>query len=159
MIHIRQAASQADFAAAHRLIKELAAFEEAAEEVTLSLEQFIVDGSGENPLYQLTLAEFCKENGDKEIVGMCLYYTIYSTWKGKILYLDDLVVTEAFRRKGVGKLLVAHLFDYARTIEANQVRWHVLDWNEPAIQFYRKLNMKLEDDWITCKLSKAQLMG
>ncbi len=156
MIHIRTA-TRKDAAAAHQLICELAEFENALAEVTNSLEQFEEDGFGTNPLYHLKVAEEIDEKGNTKVVGMCLFYVIYSTWKGKIVYLDDLVVTQSHRRLGIGKQLVDALFREAYKMNANQVRWHVLDWNEPAIQFYKGLGMKLENDWITCKLSKKQL--
>ncbi|MGB1205863.1 MAG: GNAT family N-acetyltransferase [Chitinophagales bacterium] len=156
-INIRKATKQ-DAKAAYRLIKELAKFENAVEEVTLSLEQFIKDGfECEQPLFRLNVAELTKENGEKEIVGITLFYIIYSTWKGKIVYLDDLVVTQKYRRNGVGQLLLNALILFAKTENANQLRWHVLDWNTPAIKLYEKLGMKLENEWITCKLSQQQL--
>ena len=98
------------------------------------------------------------ENGKKEIVGMALFYFMYSTWKGKILYLDDLIVTEPYRRLGVGQQLVDSLMEFAQETEVNQVRWHVLDWNEPAIRFYKKLGMRLEPEWITCKFDRRQIL-
>ncbi len=156
MIQIRTA-TRKDAAAAHQLICELAKFENALEEVTTTLEQFEEDGFGEKPLYYLKVAEEIDVDGKAKVVGMCLFYVIYSTWKGKIVYLDDLVVTQSHRRQGIGKQLIDALFKEAHKMGANQVRWHVLDWNEPAIQFYKQLGMKLESDWITCKLSKKQL--
>jgi len=156
-INIRRATTTADFAAAHQLIYELAVFENAAHEVLLSLEDFIRDGSGEKPLFFCNVAELKNADNSAEIVGMSLFYFSYSTWKGKILYLDDLVVTKTYRRIGVGKKLVQAIFNFARENKVNQVRWHVLDWNTPAIKFYKKLGMKLEDDWITCKLDKSAL--
>ena len=151
-------AERRDATAAYTLIKELAEFENAVEEVTLSLEQFTKDGfETEQPLFYLNVAELTKENGEREIVGITLFYFIYSTWKGKIVYLDDLVVTQKYRRKGVGKALLGELIRFAKAENANQLRWHVLDWNMPAIKLYEKLGMKLENEWITCKLSRKQL--
>ena len=156
-IVIRKATKQ-DAPAAYALIKELAEFENAAEEVTLSLEQFAKDGfETEQPLFFLNVAELTKRNGETEIVGITLFYFIYSTWKGKIVYLDDLVVTQKYRRKGIGQLLLNALVQFAKAENANQLRWHVLDWNTPAIKLYEKLGMKLENEWITCKFGREQL--
>lgn len=156
-ITIRPAQKQSDFIAAHQLIAELALYEKAPEQVILTLDQFIKDGTAIPPLFFLNVAEVTEENGEQLIVGICLFYFSYSTWKGKMVYLDDLVITEKYRRLGIGKKLVNALFQFAKKEKVNQVRWHVLDWNTPAINFYKKLGLKLEDDWITCKFSKGQL--
>ncbi|QQS29206.1 MAG: GNAT family N-acetyltransferase [Sphingobacteriales bacterium] len=155
-ITIRKAV-KSDLAQAYRLICELALFEKAPDEVTLTLEQFEKDGFGENPLYFLEVAELVVPNGEKEIAGMALFFYSYSTWKGKILYLDDVIVTEKHRGKGIGKLLIDKVFKFAKEHEVKQVRWHVLDWNTPAINFYRQLGMSLEPEWITCKYSQSQI--
>ncbi len=158
-IKIRKAESESDFQAAHALIAELAAFEEAAEEVELPLGEFMEDGKGDLPLYQLFVAEVLKVGETQaQIVGMALCYFIYSTWKGKILYLDDLVVTEAYRKNGIGRLLVDEVMAYAKRYEVRQVRWHVLDWNTPAVEFYKQLGMRLEEEWVTCKFNGQQVM-
>ena len=149
---IRKAAEQ-DFEQAYKLIKELAAYEKAPEEVELSLQEFKSDGSANPPAFQLRVAEA----SDGSIVGMALFYVIYSTWKGKIVYLDDLVVTEQYRRSGVGSALMDQVIAYARELKARQLRWHVLDWNEPAINLYKKMGVKIETEWDTCKMSLAQM--
>ena len=130
------------------LIKELALFEKALEEVENNLVQFTKDGFGSNPIYQLFVAEL--ENG--QIAGMALFYIGYSTWKGKLLYLDDLVVSEKYRGNGIGKALVDQLFVFAKENEVKLVKWQVLDWNTPAIEFYEKLGMKMDGGWIDCKM-------
>ena len=138
---------KADAAACHGLIKELAVFENAPDAVTNSLEQFTEDGFGAEPIYKLFVAEL--EDGN--VVGMALFVTSYSTWKGKMLFLDDLVVSEAYRGNGIGQALIDALFDHARNNAFNIIKWHVLNWNEPAIKFYKKLGMTFDDEWIDCK--------
>lgn len=148
-IHIRPAATDADYAAAYALVHELAVYEKAAHEHQVSLEQFTEDGKCQN--YQLHVAEIGTQNDEKQIVGIVLFYLAYSTWKGKIVYLDDLVVTEKYRQFGIGKQLTKVVFAYAAEQQVQQVRWHVLNWNKPALEFYRKIGAKIEDDWLTCK--------
>lgn len=146
MSFIIRRATKADTPACHQLIQELADFEKAPNAVTNTLEQFTNDGFGPNPVYTLFVAE--EEN---VIVGMSLLFTAYSTWKGKMLWLDDLIVNEAHRGKGIGKALVDNLFEYARKNDYKIIKWQVLDWNAPAIEFYKKLGMTLDGEWIDCK--------
>ncbi len=155
-ITIRKA-EKSDLPQAYQLICELALFEKAPQEVTLTLEQFEQDGFGENPLYYLNVAEVTLPGNSKEIAGMALFFFSYSTWKGKIVYLDDVMVAERHRSKGIGKLLIDSVFRFAKHHQAKQVRWHVLDWNTPAINFYKQLGMSLEPEWITCKYSESQI--
>lgn len=155
-IYIRPGTA-ADAAAAYQLIAELAEYEKSPQEVTVSLEQFIEDGFGERPHYRLLVAEHTTSDYAKAIVGIAIFYDAYSTWKGKTIYLDDLVVSEAYRRYGIGKQLINALLDIARQENANQVRWHVLNWNEPAIRFYQRMGVKMEPEWITCKCEKSML--
>jgi len=150
-------AKKSDLSAAYQLIKELAIYENAAEEVVLSYEQFSKDFGISHPIYKLHVAEITEPNGNQSIAGIALFYFAYSTWKGKMVYLEDLVVSQTYRRQGIGEQLIESVFQFARDENANQVRWHVLDWNEPAIQFYEKLGVKLEQEWVTCKLEKDTL--
>lgn len=150
-ITLRQA-EKADMPAVLQLIKELAAFEKAPQEVTITLGQLEEDGFGDNPIFKVLLAE-----ADKQVVGMALYHYSYSTWKGKCLYLEDLVVSEAWRGKGVGTILLQSLTDIARKEEAKRLHWQVLDWNEPAIKLYQKMGAIMEPEWVNCKLTEAQL--
>jgi len=150
-------AIKADLPAAHQLIKELAIYEKAAREVVLTLEQFTKDFESSNPVYKLHVTEITSKEGKSVIVGIALFYFAYSTWKGKMVYLEDLVVSQAYRRQGIGEQLIESVFQFARDEHANQVRWHVLDWNEPAIRFYEKLEVKMEEEWVTCKLEKDKL--
>lgn len=134
------------------LIKELATYERAADEVVNNVSLMEEDGFGPNPVYGF----FVFEN-EKGIVGLSLYYWRYSTWKGKRLYLEDIIVTESERGKGYGKLLFDRTM--AKCIEANcsGMMWQVLDWNEPAIKFYKRYGANLSDEWINCNLETAQI--
>lgn len=131
-----------------QLIKELALFEKEPNEVVTTIASMEQDGFGDHPSYILTVAEL---NG--AVVGIAIYFVKYSTWKGKGIYLDDIVVTESLRRKGIGKLLFDYVINYAKSIDAKQMHWQVLDWNEPAIAFYKKYNTYFDNGWINCKLS------
>lgn len=145
-------ATKEDMASVHRLIGELALYEKAPHEFTLTLEQLIEDGFGEYPVYECLVAGI-----QEEVVGMALFYTKYSTWKGKCIYLDDIVVNEAFRRFGIGSALFAELKQIAKQRDAKRLEWQVLDWNEPAIQFYNKQNAVLDSEWINCKFTHEQI--
>jgi len=145
-------ATSRDLPAVYALIRELAIFENEPDEPTNSLEEFIEDGTSAPPRYHVILAE-----QDHEVVGIALYYLGYSTWKGNMMYLDDLVVKENVRRHGIGQLLFQSLIAAAREHGVHQLRWHVLDWNEPAIRFYEKIGAALDSNWITCKLEKDKL--
>lgn len=136
------------------LVNELALFEKAPEEVTVTLKEFEDAGFGKNPVWKTFIAEV-----DGMIVGFALYYIRYSTWKGCRMYLEDLIVTESWRGKGVGKLLFDRLIVEAREIGVNGMTWQVLDWNEPAIQFYKKYQASIDAGWLNGSLSKEQLMN
>lgn len=130
------------------LVKELALYEKAPDEVTVTLEHFEESGFGENPVWWA----FVTEENDS-IIGFALYYIRYSTWKGQRMYLEDLIVTEKARGKGVGKLLLNALIVEAKEKKLNGISWQVLDWNEPAINFYKKYyNAKLDGEWINCSI-------
>jgi GNAT superfamily N-acetyltransferase len=125
------------------LIRELAEFERLPQEVTITLEQLTNDGFGEQPVWWAFVA--CV---DGRIEGFALYYIRYSTWKGQRLYLEDLIVTEKMRGKGMGKLLFERTLEEAREKNYLGVVWQVLDWNEPAIRFYKKYNARFESGWM-----------
>lgn len=146
-----------DLPQALSLIKELALYEKAPREVTLTLEQFEKDYEAEHPLYHFFVAEK-KAPEAKKIVGIALFYYGYSTWKGKRMYLDDIVVTEKMRGKGIGKLLFDKIVEEAEKNRVQQVMWQVLEWNAPAINFYKKYNAILDPEWITGKLNVEQLV-
>lgn len=130
------------------LVKELALYERAPHEVTNTVERMEKDGFGPNPIYGLFVAE-----NERGIVGISIYYWRYSTWKGKRLYLEDIIVTEKERGSGIGKLLFDRTMKHALDEECTGMLWQVLDWNEPAINFYKKyFNAKLDGEWINCSL-------
>jgi len=135
------------------LVHELAVFEKAPEEVTVTLEEFEEAGFGDKPVWKTFVAEV-----DGVIVGFALYYIRYSTWKGCRMYLEDLIVTESWRGKGVGKILFDRLIIEAREMGFNGMSWQVLDWNEPAIKFYKKYEAALDGSWINGSLSREQIM-
>lgn len=134
------------------LVKELAEYERAPQEVTNTLIEMERDGFGENRIFKFFVAE-----GEEGIVGAALYYTAYSTWKGKTTYLEDLVVTERLRRSGIGRKLFDAVAREAREKGAKRFAWQVLDWNEPAIAFYKKIGASLDTEWINCRMTEEQL--
>ena len=134
------------------LIQELAEFEREPDAVTNTLDMMRHDGFGPAPIFGF----FVLENG-AEIIGLALFYTGYSTWKGRMLYLEDLVVTEAARRGGYGRLLFDAVVAEARRTGAQRMKWQVLDWNEPAIAFYKKLGASIEGEWLNGNLSANEL--
>jgi GNAT superfamily N-acetyltransferase len=145
-------AKEEDIPFVHALIRELAAYEKAPLEVTNSVEDMLRDGFGAAPVYRCIVAET-----DGKVTGMAIYFIKYSTWKGKGIYLDDIVVTESMRRLGIGKLLFDAVVEDAKLIGAKQLHWQVLDWNTPAIEFYKKYNAVFDGEWINCKLNEQQL--
>ncbi|WP_421943971.1 GNAT family N-acetyltransferase [Pedobacter sp.] len=147
-------ATAADCPRLLELINELAVYEKAPEEVTVTLEHFIDAGFGANPVWKAFVAEV-----DDNVIGFALYYTRYSTWKGCRLYLEDFIVTEDFRGKGVGKLLFEKVIDEAKNGNYIGMVWQVLDWNEPAINFYNKYASNFEAGWLNASLSKQQLQN
>lgn len=152
-IIIRKGTAQ-DIPGMFRLVKELAEFERAPEAVVNTEAQLLLDGFGDNSIYKVFVAE---DTATQQVVGMALYYTAFSTWKGQIFYLDDLVVTEAYRRYGLGRKLIHEVLKAAHLAGTNQIRWQVLDWNTPAVEFYKSLGATLEEEWINCSMNKEQL--
>ncbi|SRR5258706_13608778 len=134
------------------LIKELALFEKAAGEVSNTITRMGVDGFGPNPIYGFFAAE-----NENEIIGLSLYYYRYSTWKGKRLYLEDIIVTEKERGKGIGKLLFERTMKFALEQNCTGMMWQVLNWNEPAINFYKKYKAKLDDEWLNGHLESEEI--
>ena len=134
------------------LIKELALYERAPHEVTNTVERMEKDGFGPNPIYGLFVAE-----NDNGIVGISIYYWRYSTWKGKRLYLEDIIVTEKERGSGIGKMLFDRTMQHALDEQCTGMLWQVLEWNEPAINFYKKYNAKLDGEWINCSLESEDI--
>ena len=134
------------------LIQELAEFEREPDAVTNTLDMMRHDGFGPAPIFGF----FVLESGD-DLIGLALFYTAYSTWKGRMLYLEDLVVTEAARRGGYGRQLFDAVVAEAQRTGAQRMKWQVLDWNEPAIAFYKKLGASIEGEWLNGNLSADEL--
>ena len=141
-INIR-VATKADIPDLLHLIKELAIFEKAPNQVINTPELMEKDGFGENSIFDAFVAET-----DDHVIGMAITYFRYSTWKGKRLYLEDLIVTEKSRGLGAGQLLFQHCIQFGKESECNGMVWQVLDWNEPAIDFYKSYNANLDGGWI-----------
>lgn len=150
-ISIRQGV-EADIPRVMELIWELAVYEKAPDSVEITAEQLLEDGFGTRPLFEFLVA--CDQNS---IVGLSLFYYRYSTWKGKGLYLEDLVVTESYRGQGIGKRLILETADYAAKTQCTGMYWQVLDWNKPAIEFYKSLGSGFDGEWINCKLDRSVL--
>lgn len=130
------------------LVRELADYERAPQEVTVTLEHFIESGFGPRPVWWAFVATV---NGRVE--GFALWYIRYSTWKGQRLYLEDLIVTQAMRGRGLGKLLFDRLIEEVRDKKYSGMVWQVLDWNEPAINFYKKYQAQFDAGWVNCSIS------
>jgi len=141
-IHIRKATA-ADCPRMMELIHELAVYERAPHEVTVTLPHFTESGFGANPVWWAFVAE---EN--RTVTGFALYYIRYSTWKGQKMYLEDILVTEKARGKGTGKLLMDALINEAKEKKLAGITWQVLNWNEPAFNFYRKFNPRFDPEWV-----------
>ncbi|MFZ6025854.1 MAG: GNAT family N-acetyltransferase [Bacteroidota bacterium] len=141
-IHIRRA-ERRDCKRLLQLVQELADYEKAPQEVTVTIEHFEESGFGEKPVWWAFVAEI---NGKVE--GFALYYIRYSTWKGQCLYLEDFLVTEKLRGKGAGKLLFDRIIEEAKAKGFTRMVWQVLEWNEPAINFYKKYNASLDPEWV-----------
>ena len=145
-MHVRPG-NQEDVPQIFELVKELAEFERAGDQVTNSVQRMEQDGFGPNPAFGFLVAE-----DSNKIVGPSLYYFRYSTWKGRRLWLEDIIVTEEQRGQGIGKILFERTIDVARESACTGMMWQVLDWNEPAISFYKKYNATMDGEWINCYL-------
>lgn len=153
-----------------QLVQELAEYEKEPHAVTVAMEHFIESGFGEKPVWEAFVAETpSPQSGEGrgeasgegrgevgevgEVVGFALYYIRYSTWKGQRMYLEDLLVTDAMRGKGVGKLLMDTLIEECKVKKYSGLVWQVLDWNEPAINFYKKYDgVKFDGEWVNCSI-------
>lgn len=130
------------------LVQELAEYEKAPDEVTITMDHFIESGFGEHPVWWAFVAEV-----DGVVQGFALYYIRFSTWKGQRMYLEDFYVTEKMRGMGLGKLLFEQLFEEAKSRNFTGIAWQVLEWNEPAINFYKKYNPTFDGEWVNCAVS------
>ncbi|MFL5745222.1 MAG: GNAT family N-acetyltransferase [Niastella sp.] len=145
-ITIRRAVKE-DCARLLELIRELAEYEKAPQEVTVTMEHFVESGFGKQPVWWALVAEV-----DGQVEGFAMYYIRYSTWKGQRMYLEDLIVTEKMRGQGLGKKLFDQLIVEAKEKQFNGIVWQVLEWNEPAINFYKKYKAHFDPEWINCSI-------
>lgn len=133
-------ATLSDIPDIHQLVRELAEYEKALPEFVATLEDYYKDF--EDQKFQVLVSVV-----EKKVVGMVLFYPAYSTWKGKMMYLEDFVVTPEWRGKGIGKMLLEAFLEEAKSKGCVQVKWQVLDWNEPAIRFYQQAGAIIENNW------------
>lgn len=134
------------------LIKELAEYENALDQVKVTLDQLEKDGFEDHPYYYLLVAEH-----ENQIIGVCFYFIRYSTWKGKVLFLEDFVVKEEYRRKGIGGMLFEETIRIANKENMDGLHWQVLDWNTPALNFYKKYDASISSTWLNGRLDKKQI--
>lgn len=146
--------TQNDIPRVLELVKELAVFEKAPNEVEVTVSEMTNWGFGKDKIFDFFVLE--KEN---TIVGIAVYYYKYSTWKGKCLFLEDIIVTESERKNGYGKLLFNEVVKVAKAQKVRRMEWQVLAWNTAAIEFYKKYNSHLDGEWINCKLTYDQLQS
>lgn len=151
---ILRKATPNDMADVHQLITELAIFEKEPEAVATTPEELLRDGFSANPLFEALVADV-----DGQILGMALYYPRYSTWKGKTLHLEDLIVSEQHRGKGIGLALYQAFIQEAVKQNVRRVEWVVLDWNQPAIDFYEKSGAVVLNDWKTVQMTNEQMQA
>lgn len=137
--------SEADIPGIHALVRELAEYERGLHKVTTTPESYLRD-------YRDGIFDAYVAEKDGEIVGMSLYFMAFSTWRGRMLYLEDFIVREAMRGTGIGKLLFEAFLDEARKQDVALVKWQVLEWNEPGINFYKKYDVVFDDEWIDGKI-------
>jgi GNAT superfamily N-acetyltransferase len=137
-----------DIPAIHSLIRELAEYEQAPEEVIVTENDMLNYGFGSNPLFTCYVAE-----DQNQIIGMALYYIKYSTWKGPCVFLEDIIVTQSRRKEGIGKLLFDQVLNDCRKMNCKRMEWQVLDWNTPAIKFYEQYEPEVLKEWLNYRLS------
>ena len=150
-MNIRKGTPQ-DMKAVLGLIQELAEFEKEPDAVLITVDDLIRDGFESNPLFHVFVAEV-----EEEIVGIALYYYRYSTWKGKTIHLEDLVVKDKMRGTGVGYALYSEIIKQGKKDNVRRIEWNVLDWNTPAIAFYEKSGAKVLDEWRVAQMDEAAI--
>ncbi|MCV9929275.1 GNAT family N-acetyltransferase [Flavobacterium sp. LS1R49] len=139
-----------DMKAVLGLIQELAIFEKEPDAVLVTESDLIRDGFGETPLFHVFVAEV-----DAEIVGIALYYYRFSTWKGKTIHLEDLIVKDKMRGSGLGFALYSEIMKQAKKDKVRRVEWNVLDWNTPAVKFYENSGAKILEEWRVVQMDEA----
>lgn len=147
-MNIRQATTN-DMSDVLALIQELATFEKEPDAVEVTVEDLIKNGFGEHPLFNVLVAEL-----DNHIIGMALFYNRFSTWKGRTIHLEDLIVTESARGTGAGYALYKEVMNIAKATGVRRVEWVVLNWNDPAINFYKKSGATVLEDWYTVQMDQ-----
>lgn len=152
-INIRKG-TEADLPQVLGLVKELAVYERAPNEVEVTLPEMQNWGFGKDKIFEFFVAEH-----ENKIVGLSLYYYKYSTWKGKCLFLEDIIVTETYRRYGLGSRLFNEVALVAQKEKVRRMEWQVLEWNETALNFYKKYNSHFDSEWVNCKLMFDQLQS
>ncbi len=141
-----------DMKAVLDLIQELADFEKESDAVVVTVEDLVRDGFGPAPLFDVFVAEV-----ESEVVGIALYYYRYSTWKGKTIHLEDLIVKEKMRGTGLGYALYSEVIKQGKKDKVRRIEWNVLDWNTPAVEFYKKSGAKILDDWKVAQMDEAAI--
>ena len=141
-----------DMKAVLGLIQELADFEKEPEAVVVTVEDLVRDGFGPAPLFHVFVAEV-----EKQIMGIALYYYRYSTWKGKTIHLEDLIVKEKMRGTGLGYALYSEIIKQGKKDKVRRIEWNVLDWNTPAVEFYEKSGAKVLDDWRVAQMDEKAI--
>ena len=142
----------ADMKSVLELIQELAAFEKEPDAVVITEADLIRDGFGTTPLFHVFVAEV-----EMQIAGIALYYYRYSTWKGKTIHLEDLIIKESMRGTGLGYALYSEIIKQGKKDHVRRIEWNVLDWNTPAITFYEKSGAKVLDDWRVAQMDEAAI--
>jgi GNAT superfamily N-acetyltransferase len=140
-------AKREDVSSILKLIKALAKFEKEEFAVQITEKELAEDGFGENPSYSCIVAEL-----EGKVVGFALYFIRYSTWQGRTVYLEDFLVDENYRSKGIGKRLFEEMIAIAKRLKVRQMSWQVLDWNEGAIRFYKKYNTEFAAEWLNARI-------
>ena len=153
-MNIRKGNSE-DMKSVLELIHELAIFENEPDAVVITVNDLVRDGFGEKPLFHVFVAEIENNQKEKEIVGIALYYYRYSTWKGKTIHLEDLIVKEKMRGTGLGSALYSEIMQQGKRDNVRRVEWNVLDWNTPAVKFYENSGAKILNGWQVVQMDEA----